>query len=1048
SLGGASYLGIGGTGTGNIIENTINSYIVDSDIEALGKSEVEVDNAEDNQSTINFRGVAVVADSRETTTTGVATGGIAKGGVSINGAVSVDIFKDHTKAYISNSHINTPHSVSVKAFHKSTSSVGDGGLSFGEKAGIGIAAGAVSFKDETLAYIDSNSTINAGKNVIVNSLSREDALLVSVAGAISGEVSLAGSIGVVYSNALTSAYIDNSTIKAYGVDVNATNTFKLDKDDTAGFIIGSTAVTTGVAGVGGGVGVVKVKNRTYAFVSGSEIEGNLADADSVLNISANSTNEIYYAIANVAAGRYAGVGGSVGVISISDITKAFTSKDSSGRNTKIKISKVNVKSYENTDIEGGVGQGSGALYGAAGAAINVISIHGENDAFIGDDTVVNADQEVNVLAQTNRNIDTRTIAFGGGGLLGAQGTVSVINIGASIESDDQKALGNTASVVDTNITNPFSFNTGDEEVNQEIQDAISDGSIAEDLDANSKLVDVTTSAIGKNAKITISGLSLSSNLNVEAKHYINVDSRIGGGAAGLIGVGGSVNIVRNFSNVNSHIGDNSEFDIISGGIYLLGDRSFDATLITYAGSAGGTSLGAAVSYLYSGGDLNTFLGNKIKISGTRSTNVKIEGNTRNNINVDSIGNTGGTVVAGAVVSKVTLEGNTNVYTLSQGIWGDSNFRLGEFSLLSNENDQIDVYSIPVNVGAISADAVVSEINYKPIIKSSLGGSTLYNSDDVNVESDLTYTLSSEAKGINIGVFTAGGSVSEVYNYPEVKAIVNGATVDSKGAFSLKAEISKDSSTYSKATATHGGALLGITGSRAAIEDGSIVKAETLSGSNIAAEDGIYIYAKNYSDNVAYASGVSAGGVLALGLNSGSITYNATATANLGNHTSLNSNSGDIYISALNSAYIESRSVAGSGGVVSGDASKATTEIKGTTKISTDENVNLFAGGKISLNSERNIRFNSFANSVNACVLGMSGSHAKNSIYDEYSKIILGSNNNFEATEYEIIAIDKLNKYWSSDYNAKEGSGGVFEGSSCESKTKVENSGSFITFKSG
>ena len=1031
-----SFIGIGGTGTGNIIKNSINAYIYNSTITAQGNTSLDIPYAKD--SNLNLSGVAVVSSGKEKLYTGVATASYTNGGYfNFDGSASVDKFQDNTQAYIKKTKINTNKDTNVKAYHEVDSKIGDGGLAVnpGGVAGIGVSAGAVVLKDNTSAYID-NSDVYALGTVNVSSETVENLLITAIAGSAMNQISIAGSIGFVFSNETNSAFINDSTIQSGSVKVNASDSFNLRDGNSAGFIIGALSATLGPAGVGGGVGVINVKNKTYSYIAGSTIGG--FNTSPVVEVTANATKDIYYAIANVAAERYLGLSGSVGVISIGTKTEAFIGS-SSDKSLSITASNVNISSTDTIKLEGGVGNAAGSGGASVGAAVNVISIHSYNNAFIGDNSSVTA-SSINISAETKRDVNVKTIGFGGG-LVGVQGTVSVINIGSALDSDEAEAIGGTSEGVENSITSPFSFDTGLSEENKQLSDGLEGGDISDDLSTSSSPSDLTAAAIGKHTTINLP----KGNLNITSKNEININSGVGGGALGVLSVGGSVNIVRNYANSEAYIGDNSKVNIPSGVINIYSTSSVNATLATYAGAGGSVTLGAAISYFYLGGDTLSFIGTNSSLKGSEAY-FYLESSSSSSTKIQSIGTYAGvSFVAGAVITKTTIQKSAKSYLKDRVHIGEDINKFKKIQIEAHINDTLDLSSLPVNVGAVSTDASVTSLFYSPTVYSYLGNEDiLYTNSNITISSDLKYNIQNKATGIDIGMFTAGASISGINISSDVETFTgNNTDIHSDGSVTFSANIKDGAKASATATSTHGGALLGATGSKASITYNAMVKSEIGNDNTFDVKNSLDIFATDKGENYAYSTGLTGGGILAFGLSFSNISFTSTVSTSVGDNSQIKVSDGDINIQAESSNIIRSQAVAGIGGVVSGDASKATTSVSGTTSVSTGTSSKVHAKGTIKISSTRSVDFNSFANSRNASIAGKSGAYAANTVKDEYSRITIGNSSKLEAFKYEIVSLNKLDKFASSILNADEGSGGVVEGVASYSSTKVSSSGAEV-----
>src|SRR5690606_37229813 len=81
------------------------------------------------------------------------------------------------------------------------------------------------------------------------------------------------------------------------------------------------------------------------------------------------------------------------------------------------------------------------------------------------------------------------------------------------------------------------------------------------------------------------------------------------------------------------------------------------------------------------------------------------------------------------------------------------------------------------------------------------------------------------------------------------------------------------------------------------------------------------------------------------------------------------------------------------------------------------------------------RFNTEVDSVNAAVLGASGSMARNTVNTDTDATI-GANAKIEAHDLTVKTTDTIRKDWLSDYNVRAAGGGVLSGAAAGSITNV------------
>ncbi|SMP07382.1 filamentous hemagglutinin family N-terminal domain-containing protein [Desulfurobacterium pacificum] len=1035
SIVGGSEVGIGGTGTANIVSNVVKAYSYNSTI-VSGASSESVNLGDFSYS---VTGIGIKAEGKEDWKTYVATGTLAKGGFfGFSGTVSVDTDKDDVESYIDDSDVTSASMVDVSAVHSSDVSVMDGSMAVtsGGAAGAGVAAGAIVFKEKTTSYIE-QSRVKAA-SVSVSSETAETPFVTAVAGSIMGEVSIAGAIGVIVSESENEAYVTDSYLYSPVVNVNAKDTFSLQDGSLPGAIIGSLSATGGPAGLGGGVGVVKVNNKTYSFIAGSQVGTSAARA--TVNVSANATKSINYAVANVSVGDYLGLSGSVGVISIGSDTRAFIGS-SSDRTSDVWANNLNVSSVDTTNIKGGVGNAAGSAGASIGASVNVVSIHSYNAAFIGDSTNVDANS-VLIGADTDRDIDVKAIGLGAG-FVGVQGTVSVVHVGSSFDSNEDKAMGDTSSGVDNSITDPFRLDTGVSDVNNEVSSDTSDDSVSDDLSEDSSFEDLTLASIGKNAHVVVHG-----NLSLMAKNSINVDSEIGGGAFGVAGIGGTVNVIKNYGNAEAYIdsGADVSFTVPGSLLDVKTDVSDNVTAVTYAGSGGGITLGAAVTYVDLGGNGLSYIGDYASISG--DVNLNFSSSEGINVDVKSIGTSAGLAVAGITQSEVDVGGETAAYVGNNVDIGSSSNKVKSLNFSASRDDSVNVYSLPVNVGAASAVASDSEIDYDPYVKVYTGYSnTVYASGDYNAVATLTYGLNSKADGVNLGICTAGESLSQISLSPQVLSSIGSGNQVNVDNFYQASSITSDSFASSNAIPSVGGGLLaGSVGSYGYLSDGSVVKSSLGTDSKVVTEGGFSLFTQRAGSDYADAEG-GVGGLLAIGESEAEVDFNGENGIYFDSGSSVNSQ-GDVNVKAQTTSTVQSKAVAGSGGVVSGDASYASVYVDDILNVSTDSNVAIYSHDSLSMNAYKSVTFNFFADSSQASVAGASGANAYGSVDESYSDIEIGDGSSLEASEISIVATNKLSQPQTITPNSSEGSGGVIEGSASYAHLNVSNTGSKVNVGSG
>ncbi|WP_457628204.1 filamentous hemagglutinin N-terminal domain-containing protein [Persephonella sp.] len=1066
--GGSGGFGLGGSAVVNIYENTTESRIESSTVTAKGNRGITHSNAQQDRTEEISAGVIVISDAREKEKTATATATVGlKGVLALDGSLNFDLYKNRTLAYIKDSDVNPDsttgnslQTVKVRSFSGTEIDSGNGGLNFGSSAGVGLSAAVIKFQNTTSAYAENSSIKSRAGGIDISSRTYEDILTVSVAGSISKNISFAGSGNAIYLDGTTSAYLKGSSAWTEGnLDIKAEDTVRVGNKDQdgnydAGAIAGSVSVGGSTVGVGGSVNIIDVTNRTHAYIAGSTV-------DAMLDIGVSSISDKLFSVyaSNVAASAVAGIGGSVNVLLVSTDTKAFIGKDDTGNGSTINgnysgpVQNVKVSSTDKTDYKSGVGSGEVSKLIAAGGAVDVAIINVKNRAYVGEDTSVQAGNSVGITSYTENITDSTVIAFGGG-LGGVSGSVSITNIGKAFDSDQSEASGDIGGSLDGSIDVYSDVDTGNPSANSELTDAKQGLLVSSYFEPGAVFDSVTASFVSRNSQVHAG----SGGVRINATESTSIKSVVGAISGGAVGVSGSVSVQKNYSNLFAYADSGSVLGS-SGNISIDSTRIVGANISTYAGEGGGVTLGAAVSYLYLGGDIYSYLGDGVTV--TDSTHLIISTSETNSAEINAYGTHAGLAVAGGAASKAVVESNVHSYTGSDTDIGNSSEkdRVKKVSITAKTDTTVRASALPVNVGAVSAQAAVVDIQYRTNVRAYTGiRNSIYTSGELDIESTGTYELYGSTTGVNLGGAVAGASVTLIDISPDIKSYIYDGNKIEAGSVSVSAGIedpsnsSTDGSAYAeaRASASSGAGLLGASGAVSKINNKSSVDAHIGSSSDVRFDD--YLSLNSYLKGRSYSHATGVGiGFLGAGV---SITQNQSdinVSAGINSSGRIYSDSGEFNISAYSLYGSKAESVAGSGGVVSGNASVAQNDITGTNRIYFDKDVHIHGKtGRIS--SNRNIEFNSIADSRNASILGMSGAFTEDTVHDSYSKIDVDSGTTIEGYSLSIEAKNshtKNNNGWiSGGDNSQAGSGGVFSGVASQSTVTIKNTSAQVNLGDG
>ena len=557
----ANSVGIGGGITVNLVDNTTKAYIKDAVIEAFGNDAVTItvkdwerDGEEIEQS---MRGLAVIASSTETLQT-INAAVTASEGIALSVDFVFSRVTDTTWAYIENSDVNTAankgHDVRVRAHHDVDLLTGVGAGSFSKDSGsAGGTIDVTGLYNDTQAYITatgsgSHSTIYAGGDVEVLSLSRTDLLAASVGIMIAKSFSAGGTLEFMHLSSNNRAYIKEVNIYADGnVEVTAlTRIPGITIGTGAAMVVDGGAEGKGIA-AGASVGALIVENTTEAFIEGAHVNAKgdvLVEAFSKTDIMSVVTT----AAASISRDGWA-ANGSFSVIFLNSATsasiRAGTRAAVINGDAGYAGGDVTVLAVDKVRIETGLGAASIAGQAAIGGAFDIIVIQNSVEAYIGAGSQVFAAGDVVVRADSYRRLTSYTLGVAGSFGTSLNGTLSFISIGTG------SASKGTAEITDT--TDGVNGWLGDMYKGSE---ALPDGSTA----------DSAKTAINSQSAPTLDDALSGTDLTVH-----DVAAYVGAGA--IIGAGGDLTVQASETVIADVWVGRAAFGIVaagaSGGIFLL-----------------------------------------------------------------------------------------------------------------------------------------------------------------------------------------------------------------------------------------------------------------------------------------------------------------------------------------------------------------------------------------------------------------------------------------------------------------------------------------------
>ncbi|NER96837.1 MAG: hypothetical protein F6J86_23810, partial [Symploca sp. SIO1B1] len=691
-------------------------------------------------------------------------------------------------------------------------------------------AGVAVFSNNTHAYIGQSAQVQAQKDIQVVAEAQEEILSIGIGVGVGGSAGIAGTVSVISLDNSTHAYIDNdATVQANGnVLVSASN-------DTETDVIAGAAGLGLAAGIGASVGVVLIDKDTKAYIGqGASVDGKantntfmpvFGDQDKSgismdlikgVAVQAQSSEDVFTVTVAGGVGLSVGVAGAVAVNIIDSNTTAFIgenaliNQDTAGVNNS---QTVNVSAVNDLELFGAGGSVAGGALALAGG-VDIGIVENDTSAYLGNGARVNAQEDIDVNAFSAKDVEGLAVS-GSIGLASVAGSVAIHSIGAALDQDSRTSLDtdkdqnptspNTQSFVDDqvkvdqtllNLDQFSSVYAGDDspdskDNSQDIADAISDGrtDAADNTPKNqvSNAVNQTNVPGGTSAFIG-SGAVVNAgvDIGIRAKENLDFDVTVGSGAAGIVGIGGSVAVTNIAENTQAYIDKSAT---VAAGDDITVATQFNETLDGqgYVGALGLVGLGAQVVIFNEKSHQAAYIDDGANIS--QADTLQVTADAEQTLKAESIGGTAGGVAIGAAIARANVEGSTRAYLGDVNI-GQGNGTVNDINIAANSTVSSEVTAFAVSAGTIVGGAGASaKSKVNPTIEAAIGdGANIAVANDINILSTSKTQTTTEAKGLSIGgLGSVGVSESIATMTPEVNAAIGqNANIDAGGDIVIQA----------------------------------------------------------------------------------------------------------------------------------------------------------------------------------------------------------------------------------------------------------------------
>ncbi len=530
------------------------------------------------------------------------------------------------------------------------------------------------------------------------------------------------------------AYVDNATVRANTIDVHAFS----DGD------INTLALALAGGGTFNGAGSLSlnfIRKEVDAHVSNVGLAQEMR-ATGDINIVAEDISKVRSAAGQIAGGKGVSIGGSVAYNEIDNNIKSYI-ESSNVEVTTGNSGNVTVNADSKSTILTLAAGIAGGSVGVAGSGIGS-KIDGTVEAYI-DRSTVTTDDNIYVHAESDERMDPFAGSIGVG-KVGVGASASVIlfkqataayvigsTLDAGVDVDVHADSKQDALIRVTNLAGGKGALAGSVSV-LEIEPIVKAfvGDYVPDSGASTQSV-ITT---GRDLLVVADQTT-----NVNRSDSGNPEGWVGAASGGLVGAGGSVEVIKIRPGVEARIGDNTDVD--SGRhIKVVGSAQHDVDLITVAFAGGGIGVSGAVTVLRIGGTINDDSGAfnigdvESLVNGSLSDTFSIQIN-----DVSQLG-----IIEASVGSNATLDAGLS----------NSN---GDILVQATEDIDMRAWAGAAAIGAVGVGGAVSVTFVKSEQVAFIdNGATLAAADDITVEATLNNVSDVNAYGGAAGAVGLGAQV--------------------------------------------------------------------------------------------------------------------------------------------------------------------------------------------------------------------------------------------------------------------------------------------------
>ena len=618
---------------------------------------------------------------------------------AVTGSVPVTIIKNDLDAHIdSDEDILVGGDLVVEATQNDTLIIYAGAISGSKTAAVGLSATNVIISGQIKAYLDVKNLKANSVTILTNK--KDKFSFGSVAGSVSGSISVTGAELTILVNTAMSSYIADDSNLSITKSLTIKANHEIDSTSSTGQLAGASTTA-----IGAGVLVYKLELSVNSYVGNNVTV--LNELEGPIIIVADSKNKLLFVVVGVAASGTTSVNGNAATILITNKVNAFVGNSSTLQTNGNMLIYANDQQDLNADL------GSAAVAGTAGINVSalVIILKSETKSGIGDATkiIVRGNGEeisyngktytgLNVLAQSTQNIQGVAITAAvnpnalvmilNNKVIASIGTGAVITCGADVSIQALSTISLDA-IVGGATGGQAAVNPGIIYIssNKTIQ-ALINGTI------NANNMDVLSSS-----KATFRGVLAGASFGEVAVNAITlvliIDDTIEAKADTASSLIGNTVQVKAYNYVNNAIASAS----VSGGLAAIGAQ---ATVLKMT-----SNVHASVYHV-------------------RANALNVIADSNEQLTVYATGASGGLVGVAGSVTVVILKNN-----MSAGILANAKVNANNVNVQTNDRLTLDALAGSVSAGAVGVGAAVNVIIIRNTTHSFIGDNVVINGNSQN-----------------------------------------------------------------------------------------------------------------------------------------------------------------------------------------------------------------------------------------------------------------------------------------------------------------------------